>query len=48
MKVKELIEELEKQNPDANVKIVCDRGHEKDADDVKGNPLSCVVEVKIS
>ena len=50
MKVKELIEELKKQNQDADVWI---KGSNEDADfedadNVDGNPASCWVPVEIT
>ena len=47
MKVKELIEELQKQNPDANVKARDLKGFYDDVIEVKGNPASCAVWVQI-
>jgi hypothetical protein len=47
MKVKELIELLKKQNQDANVHVKDNDGQWCNVEDVTGNPMSCVVEVKI-
>jgi hypothetical protein len=46
MKVKELIELLEKQNQDADVKVR-DASLWQPVINVTGNPQSCVTEVKI-
>lgn len=48
MKVKELIEELQKQNPDAEVRINETIRVRKGEIEVVGNPASCSVPVYIS
>jgi hypothetical protein len=47
MKIKELIEELQKCNPDAQVKVEVRRYGETIAEVKKGNPESCAVDVVI-
>ena len=47
MKVKELIEELQKQNPDADVYVANINGKFNEAVEVVGNPASCTSDVRI-
>jgi cystathionine beta-lyase family protein involved in aluminum resistance len=48
MKVKELIEELEKQNPAAKVMVKNHNGYYVETKEVSGNPASCAVDVRIN
>jgi len=48
MKVKELIEELQKQNPDSVVEVFDSEGFSVEAENVNGNPASCATPVEIS